>query len=155
MPLRSPRPLPILRAAAAAGLFVASGLISGCRDISGPARTAWEGDLQPIGPAQVQGSVAVISQFGRSETSIQIVSAEPGATYSWRILSGSCQDGGAIVGGSAVYPALVPDPSGTAEGQTILSRELDPEGSYAAWLFLVVSGAEEELIACGPLERLV
>jgi hypothetical protein len=148
------RPLSTLRGAVAAGLLIASGLTGGCRDISGPVSTAWEGDLLPTGPLQLQGSVAVVSRLGRSETSIQISSAEPGATYSWRIRSGSCQDGGAVVGGTAVYPEIVPDPSGTAEGGTVLSRELDPGGTYAAWLFRVVAGPMEELIACGEIRRL-
>jgi hypothetical protein len=138
---------------AVAGLFIASGLTGGCRDIVAPQATAWEGDLQPVGPAQVQGSVAVLSRSGRSETSIQILDADPGATYRWRIRSGSCQDGGDVIGGSAVYPALMPDPTGTAESDAVLSRGLDPEGSYAAWVFQVAD-VEEELVACGEILRL-
>jgi hypothetical protein len=148
------RPLSTLRGAVAAGLLIASAPIGGCRDISGPVSTAWEGELQPTGLLPLQGSVAVVSRLGRSETSIRISGAEPGATYSWRIRSGSCQDGGAVVGGTAVYPEIVADPSGTAEGGTVLSRELDPGGTYAAWLFEVAAGPTEELIACGEILRL-
>jgi hypothetical protein len=137
-----------------AGLFVASGSIGGCRDISGPQDTAWEGELQPLGLAQVRGSAAVVSGRGRAQTSIQILDAEPDATYGWHIRSGSCQDAGDVIGGSAVYPVLVPDQTGTAESDAVLSSELDPEGSFAAWVFLSVSDTQDEPNACGAIVRL-
>jgi hypothetical protein len=137
----------------AAGLFFASLLTGGCRDVVGLQDTAWEGELQPLGPAQLHGSVAVVSGRGRAQTSIQILDAEPDATYAWQIRSGSCQDAGDVMGGSAVYPVLVPDPTGTAESGAVLSSELDPEGSFAAWVF-PISDTDDEPSACGAIVRL-
>lgn len=139
--------LPVL-----AGLL-AAGLTAGCRDLVAPQSTAWEGELQAIGAEQLQGSVAIVSRSGRSETSIQIDQAEPGATYNWRVRSGSCQVQGAVIGGEAVYAALVANSTGTAEGGAILSRELDADGAYAAWLSQN-TGVEDVLVACGDILRL-
>jgi hypothetical protein len=133
--------------------LVSSGTSWGCSDITLPQRTAWEGELQSLPPAQVGGSVAVLSQSGRSETSILITGAQREATYAWRIRTGSCEAGGDVVGGVAIYPTLSPDASGQAEGETILSRQLDRDGTYATWVFQVLEDAEEPA-ACGSLARL-
>jgi hypothetical protein len=139
--------LPVL-----AGLF-AAGLTAGCRDLVAPQSTAWEGDLQPIGPEQIRGSVAIISRSGRSETSIHVEQAEAGATYNWRVRSGFCQVPGDVIGGEAVYAALVANSTGIAEGSAVLSRELDAGGAYAAWLSQA-TGVEDVLVACGEILRL-
>ena len=145
---------PRIPPAPAGCLIMAALCLSGCSDIVAPTRSGWEGELEPVPPAEVRGSVAVISQSGRSETSILITNAVPGETYSWRIRSGSCDTSGDVVGGAAVYPPLSPDDTGEAEGQTTLSRELEPGNTYAALVFLSPAVGDAELVACGELARL-
>ncbi|MDP2958646.1 MAG: hypothetical protein Q8N53_19635, partial [Longimicrobiales bacterium] len=107
-----------------------------CSDAVLPLVTAWQANLQPVSPAQrVSGQVGVLSQAGRSAPSISITRADEGVTYSWRILTGTCGSKGDVVGGRASYPQLKPGADGVATGETTLSRELNPEGEYAAWLF--------------------
>lgn len=136
----------------AAVLLLAAG--AACSDAVLPQITTWEGDLRPIGPSQrASASLAVLSQSGRAGVSIQMVGGDPDVTYAWRIVDGSCQAPGEVVGGRAVYPALETGAQGSASGETVLSRELDPEGSYAGWLYRVGSGGTETVAACGALQR--
>lgn len=137
--------------AAAAILLAAAGA---CSDATEPEQSVWQGELQPLPPATVGGSVAVASRFGRSETSILIKDALPGTTYNWRIRAGSCTAAGDVVGGGAVYPALSPGGSGEAGAETTLSRQLDPQETYAAWVFDGTDGDPGEPAACGQLLRL-
>ncbi len=128
--------------------------LSACSDAVLPLLTAWQAELKPVSPVQrVTGQVAVLSQPGRSETTIQITGADEGVTYAWRILTGTCGSQGDVVGGRASYPQLLAGADGVATGETVLSRELNPEGEYAAWMFRLVAGGGETAAACGVLRR--
>ncbi len=134
--------------ALALGLFAVA-----CSSATVPLATTWEAQVEPLSPGGVKGSVAVLSQAGRASTSIQITRAQPDAVYAWRIESGGCPGGGDVVGGLAVYPELVPGPQGSASGETVLSRELEPDGTYAARVFGRSEEGGEEARACGILRR--
>lgn len=137
----------------AAGLIMAPGALNGCSaTVTGPT-IAWEGALEPVRPAVVHGSVAVLSGSGRSEASISIIDGEPGVSYRWRIHSGSCQAAGDVVGGRAAYPVLSPGSSGQAGADASLSAALDPDREYAAWVLLDADDGHEEDMACGELLR--
>jgi hypothetical protein len=118
-----------------------------------PLLTTWEAEVEPVRTAGVRGSLAVVSQSGRATISIQLVRGEAGVTYSWRLESGTCPDGGEVVGGRAVYPPLTPGLEGSADGDTVVSRELDPEGSYVARVFRILQSSGEDLEGCGELRR--
>jgi len=142
---------PILCLSAAS---VVGGIAGACSDAVLPQLTTWQASLQPVSPVQrVMGEVAVLSQSGRADTSIKISRSDPGVLYAWRILTGSCAAQGDAVAGRAVFPELEAGADGVAEGRTTLSRELDPEGSYAAWLFRIAAGGSESAAACGALRR--
>ena len=146
---RPPRALRGLAAALVGGLCLVA-----CSDAVLPLLSTWQADLQPVSPAQrVSGQVGVLSQAGRSATTIQITRADEGVAYAWRILTGSCGSRGDVVGGRAAYPQLQVGADGVASGETVLSRELNPEGEYAAWLFRLAAGGGEADAACGLLRR--
>jgi hypothetical protein len=128
--------------------------LAGCSDAVLPLVTAWLAELRQVSPAhRVSGQVGVLSQPGRSETTIQITGADEGVTYAWRILTGTCASKGDVVGGRASYPRLQIGADGAASGETTLSRELNPEGQFAAWLFRLAVGGAETDAACGVLRR--
>lgn len=127
-------------------------LLGGCESATEPTIVAWEGELQATPPAAVNGSVAAISQFGRTEASILLTGAEAGATYGWRINSGTCDAEGAVVGGAAVYPALTAGAQGSATENTTFAELLGTDGSYAARVF-VTADEEQTVHACAELER--
>ncbi len=150
--LRDRRPKRVVRGVA---LALGGGLcLAACSDAVLPLVTTWQASLQPVSPAQrVSGQVGVLSQPGRSETTIQITGADEGVTYAWRILTGTCGSQGDVVGGRASYPQLQAGADGLAAGETTLSRELNPEGEYASWLFRLLAGGGETAAACGVLRR--
>jgi hypothetical protein len=128
-----------------ARVWVGCALVASCSSVTVPLLTTWEAEVEPVTLSGSRASVAVVSQAGRAATSIQLVRGEAGVTYSWRLESGVCPDGGVVVGGRAVYPQLTVGSQGSAEGETVLSRELDPRGRYVARVFRRPADGVEEL----------
>lgn len=113
----------------------------------------WEGDLVPVLPATVGGQVAAVSQFGRTEASIQITDAEPNRTYSWRIDSGTCQGTGTVQGGPAAYPPLTAGGSGTGSANAVLAGVFKPNQQFAARVLRADGAGAGEVVACGDLQE--
>ncbi len=128
-------------------------LLGGCSSVTEPLFSRWAGNLEPILPSAVSGQVAAVSQFGRTQASIQIERGEVGVTYRWHIESGDCRGSGQIQGGVAVYPQLVPNEVGTAGGETTLSTVLESNSVFAARVFRVLEGGSEQVVACGDLRE--
>jgi hypothetical protein len=126
-------------------------LISCTDPVTQPAASVWEGTLTSEAPrAGFTGQVAAASQFGATTASIALERGEPGATYSWHLIRGTCgQTSGSIVPPDR-YPPLVLTSSGAAQANATINQMLDPGGSYAA-----VVHAEDGVrrLACGNLAR--
>jgi len=131
----------------AASLFVAA-----CSDGTSPVFTLWEGTLQPIPPSTIEGSTAAVSQFGRTEASIEIRQAEAGVTYGWRIDSGDCQAPGEVQAGLAVYPPLTADEAGTASEEAVIGVVFQSNSRIAARVYRSLEGGGEEILACGEYQ---
>lgn len=129
-------------------LILAGAFVAACSSSTSPTFTQWEGDLAPIPPATVEGRAAAVTQFGRTEVSIQITEAEPEVSYGWRIDTGSCQGSGTIQGGDASYPGLTPGAGGTATANAILPVIFPANGAFAVRVFL---DASERVVSCGEL----
>lgn len=125
--------------------------LAGCSSSTMPSVTLWEGTLSPVPPASVSGQVAVVSQFGGIQTSLEIRLATPGATYRWRLAEGSCTTPGRVIGGVALYPQLTVGEGRTAQALTTLPGEFSTGKSYVALVFRLVDGGAEQPAACGPL----
>ncbi len=128
-------------------------LLTGCSTGSEPENTFWEGILFPVLPSAVTGVAAVVTQFGRTDASVEIQEAEAGVLYGWRIDSGTCEAQGQIQGGTAAYPFIEPDESGVGRRNAVLSSVFISGGSYAARVYLPIDGGGEEVVACGKLEE--
>jgi hypothetical protein len=89
-----------------------------------------------------------VTQFGRTEVSIQITDGEPEVSYGWRVETGSCQNPGTIQGGDASYPGLTPGPGGTAAANATLSEVFPAKGAFAVRVFLRATG---RVVSCGEL----
>ena len=129
-------------------------LLGGCSSITAPVLTSWEGTLAPIIPHTLGGRVAALTQFGRTQASIQIEEGEPEVSYGWRIEAGTCQEAGVVQGGAAAYPPLVPSQGGTAAAETTLSEIFKSGGQFAVKVFLSSGGGGEEIVACGELTQI-
>jgi len=131
-------------------LLLAAGLTA-CAAPVDLGQTAWQADLTG-GPGGITGSVAAVAVSDRTTVSIAIQRALSGQQYAWRIQLGDCQAEGATLGGAATYPSLLPDQSGGAEAEALLSQALRT-GPYAARVFQVQAGGAQTLAACGVLQR--
>lgn len=126
-------------------------LAMGCSSVTEPEITLWEGNVLAVAPATVTGVVAAVSQFGRTQISIQIRLAEDGANYAWRVETGSCQNPGTLQGGVALYPILVAGPTLTAEADATVPGQFSSGGAYIARVIQLGDGGAETLVACGSL----
>lgn len=128
--------------------------LAACSSSVEPLLTRWEGELAPVSPGNVFGQVAAVSQFGRTQVSILIQVVETGASFGWRIDSGSCQEAGTIQGGPGQYPPLAPGEDSTAGAEAVLASVFREENHYAARVFRITENGGEQIVACGNL-RLV
>ena len=129
-------------------------LVAACGGPTEPRLTKWEGSLVPVPPSTITGQLAAVSQFGRTEISLLLEDAEVGTPHGWRVDSGDCQQYGSIQGGPAQYPPLMPAEGGTGSAHTAIAGMFDPDGEYAARVFLPGEGTAEEVLACGELHPL-
>ncbi len=111
----------------------------------------WEATLQPVLPSQVGGIAAAVSQFGRTEVSVELRQGEAESTYGWHLKSGTCQTPGTIVGGVANYPLMETDESGIATESAIIASVLRSGDSYAVRVYLPLENGGEEVVACGEM----
>ncbi len=136
-------------------LFAVVGLclpILGCGSATEPVLTTWEGELSPRPPGFIEGQVAAVTQFGRTQASIQIRNGNPDVVYTWRINAGTCDQEGLIQGGLASYQPLTPGEGGTAEANAVLDAVFRPGDQFAARV-LRPDGGSETVVACGTLEQ--
>ena len=136
------------------GLLLFSLFLAGCTSVTAPVLTSWEGTLAPSFPHTLGGRAAALTQFGRTQASIQIEEGEPEVSYGWRIEAGTCQEAGVVQGGAASYPPLIPSEGGTASGEAILSEIFKSGGQFAVKVFLSSGGGGEEIVACGELVQI-
>ena len=139
-----------LRTSATAILLLLSA--AACSSSTEAAPTKWSGSLTSVGGSAITGTVGAVSYAGRTEITVQIRKATPGAAYGWRIDTGTCSGTGEIQGGVAQYPTLTADPAGTASADAGIASLFSPGSQYAARVFSEAGGAEE-IVACGDLRQ--
>ena len=149
-PLRSAR---FSLAGSTSGVLAVLFLVVGCESSIEPTLTTWEGNLAPVFPSTVAGQVAAVSQFGRTQASIQIMEADPEVTYGWRINSGTCEQEGLIRGGVAAYEPLYPGDLGSDEASAVLGVVFRDGETLAARVYRPDGDSGETVVACGELEQ--
>jgi hypothetical protein len=145
-PLPSHRRLLLLWTVLLVGVGAAS-----CSTTVIPGATLWTADVQPLTLGGAQGHLAVVSQSGATQASMDLNLGDPGVTYSWRMSKGTCASEGQMVSGRAAYPALVANAQGSATANAALAGELTSGGSYAARILQDPGTGTEEVVACGEL----
>ncbi len=126
-------------------------ILAACSSPTDTAPLAWEGELSALGPAGPTGSVALLSQYGRTDASIAIEGARPDTTYGWRINAGTCDEEGTILGGQAVYPSLATDADGEGARDASIGGAPGAGTPYAARVLLPADNGS--VVACGELTR--
>ena len=134
-------------------LGVMAPFLSACTSSTEPLVTLWETTLSPVAPSRITGQAAALTQFGRTEVSVEIRLADPESAYPWRVESGTCTTSGNIQDGPAVYIPLSTGEAGTA-GQTVtLSSKFRPGDKLSVKVFAPGSSGSQDLVACGVLEE--
>lgn len=134
-------------------ILIVTPFLGSCSDSSAPLLAFWGGDLNPIRPSLVSGRVVAVSQHGKTDIGINIQEGEAGATYGWRIDSGSCDEPGSIRGGPASYPPLVASQGGSASAEASVAALFKPGKLFAARVYLPTGPGTEQIVACGNLEE--
>ena len=133
-------------------LAVMAPFLSACSSSTGPLVTRWETTLSPVAPSRIRGQAAALTQFGRTEVSVEIRLADPETAYPWRVESGTCITSGNIQDGPAVYIPLSTGEAGTADQTVTLSSKFHPDDQLSAKVFAPGSGSQD-MVACGVLEE--
>lgn len=136
--------VPVVSAALAAG---------GCRVLGSVDVNvfAWEGELVPVAGEAPHGTVAALTQNGRTFASIQVTDGPMGEhVFDWRIRAGSCAEPGAVLGGAATYPPIEHSAPGTTTSEAVFGDTMPDTRSYHAVLSRSEDGAE---LACADLQR--
>jgi hypothetical protein len=113
----------------------------------------WEGTLVPLGTNFETGNAAAVTQFGRTEVSVEIRQGTAETTYGWYLQTAACQADGLVAGGVASYPPLATDESGVATASAVISTLLRSGRSYAVRLYRPLEDQGEELVACADLQE--
>lgn len=116
-----------------------------------PEASLWEGQILPTSSDRIiQGSIAVVSQRGRTEIGIAVQEADPNEGYGWSLVNGSCSEPGDPV--VEQLPELVTNSEGSASREVFLNEPLQSNGTY----HVPVLGSEDsvsEPVACADLRR--
>jgi hypothetical protein len=130
-------------------------LMLGCTSSTEPDFYLWEGVLKPVPPSTISGVTAAVSQFGRTEVSVEIRQAQADAVFGWRVNAGTCQSEGVIRGGVGAYPNIETDESGIGAEDAILSGLFRSGESYAVRVYADQGGGAQTVVTCGDLEETV
>lgn len=128
-------------------------LVLGCTSSTEPDFFLWEGVLEPVPPSTVSGITAAVSQFGRTEVSVEIRQAPADAVFGWKVNTGTCQSEGTIRGGVGAYPSIETDESGVGAEDAVLSGLFRSGEAYAVRVYSDQGGGVQTVISCGELEE--
>jgi hypothetical protein len=147
----SPRRLRPERAPLLFGSVLLAVGLGSCTTTVASGATVWSAELRQGGLGGIHGMLAVSSSGGGTTASMQITSGQSGATYAWRIANGDCTSEGALVGGHAAYPPLVPGADGKDTEDATLAQGLTSGGSYAVRILQDSGNGTEQELACAVL----
>ena len=113
--------------------------------------TVWDARLTAQTPpfSSATGTARADVLDGQTTLAIRVTNLTPGATHPWRIHDGKCGALGAQFGESSVYPPLLVNNQGVAEGTAKLPA-LDIARNYKVRVFVSPADSTSE-VTCGNL----
>jgi hypothetical protein len=114
----------------------------------------WEATLEGKDGRKVTGrATAAPGTDGRGmEITVSIDGDTPGATRPWHVHSGSCRQGGGVVGAPRAYPPLAVDLRGQGRGSATIAVPLTDTAAYYVNIH-DSAAAMGIIVACGDLLR--
>jgi hypothetical protein len=122
-------------------------------DIESPTKVGedWSGSLSPQTGYTVTGAFKAFVKDGRTNVTVNIQNATPGARLPWHIHEGSCGNDRGIFGSASDYTPLTVGSNGAATGAADVGVSLDEAKDY----FVNVHASSTNLqtiVACGDLD---
>ena len=127
-------------------------------DIESPTQQGedWNGTLAGQGAwASIAGTSRALVAGGRTQLTITIENAQPGANFTWVVREGRCGERGAVVGSASSYMALAADAQGKAGTTMEIAARLDEAKDYVVELYstsIDPATGRPAVAACGDLD---
>lgn len=117
-------------------------------------QAAWAATLEGKEGRKVSGraTAAPSADGAGTEITVSIDGDTPGATRPWHVHSGTCRQGGGVVGGPRAYPPLVVDIKGQSRGSATIAVPLADTAAYYVNIH-DSAAAMSIIVACGDLRR--
>jgi hypothetical protein len=138
------------------GTAIAVVLLAACTfDSIEPQRIfQWQGSTPEGEPGWEHLFFEAVFAWGEDQQLLEAVARvtgdEPGAIRPWFLQRNTCEMSGAIIGADASYPRLNIEANGIALASTLISVDIDPEGTYHVSL-RESDDQLENVIACADL----
>jgi hypothetical protein len=122
-------------------------------DIESPTKVGedWSGSLSAQTGYTVTGAFKAFVKDGRTNVTVNIQNATPGAQLPWHIHEGSCGNDRGIVGGAAAYRPLMVGSNGAATGSADVGVSLDEAKDYFVNVHATSTNLQT-IVACGDLD---
>lgn len=127
-------------------------------DIESPTQQGedWGGNIMGQGSwASITGTSRALVAQGRTQLTITIENAQPGANFTWVVREGRCGEQGAVVGAANSYRALAVDSQGKAGTTMEIAARLDEAKDYVVELYATSTDpatGRPAVAACGDLD---
>lgn len=115
------------------------------------APTSWSATLTPAERSRVSG-MARVEALGTDSTRaiLRLAGGKPGSALAWHVHAGGCGAKGAILGATALYPAITVGGDGTAYAVATLPSSPPERGEYSVTVH--ASTTDMTPVACGTLK---
>lgn len=130
----------------------ASNTPAGGNTTSMPAAPAdWSAALVAGNGSTVKGDLRIESSSAGYVANFALSGSAPGAEHLWHIHTGTCANGGPIVGTMSAYPVLKVGPDGKAAATAKVGATLTDGGAYIVNVHR--SAADMSVLVCAPLKK--
>ena len=127
-------------------------------DVESPTQRGedWGGKIMGQGAwASLSGTSRALVAEGKTQLTITIENAQPGANFTWVVREGKCGEAGMVVGVASSYMALAVDSQGKAGTTTEIAARLDEAKDYVVELYAASidpATGRPAVAACGDLD---
>ena len=111
----------------------------------------WDASLKSRNGSSVVGTVKAQSVGVGTGINISIQGSTASAQHLWHLHTGTCDNGGPIVGSMGNYPTLSADPNGSGSSNATVGVALRENESYAVNVHR--SASDLTVVACGELSN--
>ena len=110
----------------------------------------WKGELKGQGMyTSIRGTSYAAYKEGKTDVTVRIENATPGATFTWDLREGKCGANGPVVGDRSAYTNLNVQSDGKAGTTITLLAPMDEAKDYSVTVY---GSGTQTIIACGDID---